>query len=166
MLYFIIKDLYIDGSVQPIHIYFPYHHITTWTLMWVLINWLNERTVHSVAGVLDEHYSQQTPLSGVAIQASRIGNFRPKKIIPRKIRRNNWFVPAEFWQFHRTENSRNSVPNHSAEEKNAENSVRGTKIEANSRIPFSGTQIEANTWNSVPNHSGEEKTTRNSESVE
>jgi hypothetical protein len=46
--------------------------------MWVLINCLNERTVHSVAGVLEEHCSQQTPLRGVAVQTGRIGNFRQK----------------------------------------------------------------------------------------
>jgi hypothetical protein len=35
----------------------------------------------------------------------------------RRNRRKNWFVPAEFRLFRGTENSRNSVPNHSAEEK-------------------------------------------------
>jgi hypothetical protein len=34
------------------------------------------------------------------------------------------FVPAEFRLFRGTENSRNSVPNHSAEEKNVWNSVQ------------------------------------------
>jgi hypothetical protein len=62
-------------------------HAITWTLMCVfLINWINERTVLSVVEVLDEPYSQVTPLSGVAVPyrpPSRIGNFR-QKIIPRK----------------------------------------------------------------------------------
>jgi hypothetical protein len=39
------------------------------------------------------------------------------------------FVPTEFWLFRGTENSQYSVPNHSAEEKNAQNFVRGRKIE-------------------------------------
>ncbi len=46
-------------------------------------------------------------------------------------------------------NSRNSVLNHSAEEKTTWNFVPWKKI-------------EANTWNSVLNHSAEDKTTRNS----
>jgi hypothetical protein len=47
--------------------------------------------------------------------------------------------------FRGTEKARNSVPNSSPEEKTARNSVRGTKIEANSR-------------NSVLHPSAEEKT--------
>jgi hypothetical protein len=90
-----------------------------------------------------------------------------KKIIPRKTElTDNWFVPAEFRLFLGTENSWNSVQNHSAEEKNVWNSVTWNKIEANSRnsvpynsaeenqrrIPFRGTVKEANSRNSVPKH--------------
>ncbi len=45
----------------------------------------------------------------------------------RRNRRNNWFVPSEFRLFRGTENSRNSVPNRSAENKNARNSVPWNK---------------------------------------
>jgi hypothetical protein len=38
-----------------------------------------------------------------------------------------WFVPAEFRLFRGTENSRNSVPKHSAEEKKVRNSVPWNK---------------------------------------
>ncbi len=65
----------------------------------------------------------------------------------RRNRRNNWFVPAEFRLFRGTENSRNSVPNRSAEEKNDRNSVPWNKIRSKC---------------SVPNHSTKEKKTRNS----
>jgi hypothetical protein len=72
--------------------------------------------------------------------------FPTKKIFRgRRNGRNNRFVPAEFRLFCGTENSRNSVPNHSAEEKKARNSVPWNKIEANSR-------------NSVSSHSAEKKT--------
>jgi hypothetical protein len=71
------------------------------------------------------------------------------------------FVPAQFRLFHGTENSRNSVLNRFAEEKNSQNSVHGIKIEAALGFLFHGTKIEANSWNSIPNHSVEEKTTRN-----
>jgi carboxylesterase type B len=54
-----------------------------------------------------------------------------------------------FRLFRGTENSRNSVPNRSAEDK-----MLG--------ILYHGTKIEANSWNSFLNHSTEEKTTRNS----
>jgi hypothetical protein len=60
--------------------------------------------------------------------------------------RNNWFVPAKFRLFHRTDNSRNYVPNHSAE----------------LGILYRETKIEANSRNFLPNYSLEEKTTRNS----
>jgi hypothetical protein len=46
----------------------------------------------------------------------------------RRNRRNNWFVPAEFRLFRGVENSGNSVPNRSAEEKNDWNSVPWNKI--------------------------------------
>jgi hypothetical protein len=46
----------------------------------------------------------------------------------RRNRRNNWFVPAEFRLFRGTGNSRNSILNRSAEEKNARNSVQWNKI--------------------------------------
>jgi hypothetical protein len=86
------------------------------------------------------------------------------------------FVPTElteFRLFRGTENSRYSVPNHSTEEKNAQNSVRGTKTEANSwnsvlnhflwkrkqlGISFCGTKIDENFRNVVPKHFAEEKT--------
>ncbi len=108
---------------------------------------------------------------------TRVENFRQKKLFRvRRNRRNNWFVPVEFRLFRGTENSRNSIPNFSAEEKNARNSVpwnenrkklsefrsqpfRGRETARNS-VPWN--KIEANTWNFAPNHSGEEKTTRNS----
>jgi hypothetical protein len=46
-----------------------------------------------------------------------------KVFLRRQNRRNKWFVPADFLLFRGTENSLNSVPNHSAEEANALNSV-------------------------------------------
>ncbi len=55
--------------------------------------------------------------------------FPQKKLFRgRRNRRNNWFVPAEFRLFRGTENSRNSVPNRSADEKNARNSLPWNKI--------------------------------------
>ncbi len=55
--------------------------------------------------------------------------FPTKKLFRgRQNRRNNWFVQAEFRLFRGTENSRNSVPNRFAEEKNAHNSVPWNKI--------------------------------------
>jgi hypothetical protein len=58
------------------------------------------------------------------------------------------------------ENSRNSVPNHSEEEKNARNSIQWIKKRSKLsefgiiprkrkqlRVPFRGTKIEANFWN-------------------
>jgi hypothetical protein len=91
-------------------------------------------------------------------------------------RLNNWFVPAEFRLFRGTENSRNPVPNHSAEQKNARNSVLWNKKRSKHSEflskPFRGRE---KTWNSVPrnknrckhlefysNHSAKEKTNRNS----
>ncbi len=68
-----------------------------------------------------------------------------KQFRGRRNRRNKWLVQTEFLQFRGTKNSRNSVPNNSAEEKNARNSGPETKIVANSR-----------------NSSTEEKTTQNS----
>jgi hypothetical protein len=54
--------------------------------------------------------------------------FPTKKLFRgRRNRRNNWFVPAEFRLFRGTEISRNSIPNHSAEEKNARNFVLWNK---------------------------------------
>jgi hypothetical protein len=65
---------------------------------------------------------------------------------------NNWFVPAKFWLFRGTENSRNSVPNRSAEEKNARNSVPWNNIRSKlsefCSKPFRGR--EKTTWNTVP----------------
>ncbi len=51
-----------------------------------------------------------------------VGYFRQKDG-----RRNRRFVPAEFRLFHGSGNSRNSVPKHSAEDKNAQNSVTWNK---------------------------------------
>jgi hypothetical protein len=45
----------------------------------------------------------------------------------RRNRRNNWLLPAEFLLLRGPENSQNSVPNHSAEEKNARNSLPWNK---------------------------------------
>ncbi len=45
----------------------------------------------------------------------------------RRNRRNSCLVPVDFRLFHRTENSRNSVPNHSTEEKTTRNSVPWNK---------------------------------------
>ncbi len=54
--------------------------------------------------------------------------FPTKKLFRRRRNRwNNWFVPAEFLLFRGTENSRNSVLNHSAEEKTTRNSVPWNK---------------------------------------
>jgi hypothetical protein len=94
--------------------------------------------------------------------------FPTKKLFRgRRNRRNIWFVPAAFRLFHGTENSRNSVPNNSPEEKNARNSVPwNKKLEANSRnsvqtipqkrtqlgTPFRGTKIKANFRNFVTKH--------------
>jgi hypothetical protein len=81
----------------------------------------------------------------------------------RRNRRKNWFVPAEFQLFRGTENSRNSVPNHSAEEKNTRNFVtwnkNRSKLSEFCSEPFRGTE---NSRNSVPNRSAEEKNARNS----
>jgi hypothetical protein len=87
-----------------------------------------------------------------------------KKLFHR--RRNNWFVPAEFWLFRETENSPNYVPNRSAW-----NKIRCKRSEIcsepfrerenNSEFRSVEQKIEANTWNSVPNHSAEETTTQN-----
>jgi hypothetical protein len=75
-----------------------------------------------------------------------------KKIIPRKTElTDNWFVPAKFRLFLGTGNSRNSVQNHSAEEKNVWNSVtwnkNRTKFSELYSKPFRGREP---TWNSVP----------------
>jgi hypothetical protein len=69
----------------------------------------------------------------------RVGNFRQKKLFRGRLyRRNNYcLVTAEFRLFRGTEKSRNSVPNRSAQEKNARNSVPwNKKIEATLEIPF------------------------------
>jgi hypothetical protein len=94
-----------------------------------------------------------------------------KKFRGRRNRRNNWFVPAEFWLFRGTDKSRNSVPNHSVEEKNAQNSVQCNEKRSNfsefGSEPFRGREkcsefrtvelkIEANYGNSVPKHSAGE----------
>ncbi len=51
-----------------------------------------------------------------------------KKIFRRRRnKRNEWFVPTELQLFHGTENSWNFVPNQSAKEKNAQNSVPSNK---------------------------------------
>jgi hypothetical protein len=58
---------------------------------------------------------------------NRVGSFR-QKIVPRKQNgRNNRFIPAEFRLFRGKENSGNSVPNRSAEEKKLRNSVPWNK---------------------------------------
>ncbi len=57
----------------------------------------------------------------------RVGNFRQTNSPEDKIDETNGFVLKEFQLFRRTENSRNSVPNHSVEKKNAGNSVSWTK---------------------------------------
>jgi hypothetical protein len=78
-------------------------------------------------------------------------------------RRNNWFVLAEFRLFRGTENSRNSVPNRSIEEKNARNSEpwnkNRSKISECRSEPFRGTESSRN---SFPNRSAEEKNARKS----
>jgi hypothetical protein len=77
-----------------------------------------------------------------------------------------------FRLFRRTENSRNFVPNHSADDKNAWNSVLRNKIRSK-RSQFRSVEEKTTQnsvpWNSmskdlnsVPNHSGEETITRNS----
>ncbi len=87
-----------------------------------------------------------------------------KKIfVGRRKRWNNWFVPAKFRLFRGTENSRNSVPNRSTEEKNARNSVpwnkNRRKLSEFRSEPFRGTESSRN---SFPNRSAEEKNARNS----
>ncbi len=73
-----------------------------------------------------------------------------KKIIPRKTELTEQLVISDgIPVVPRNRKSRNSVPNPSAEEKIARNSVPWSKIESNSH-------------NSVPNPSAEENTTRNS----
>jgi hypothetical protein len=51
-------------------------------------------------------------------------------------------------------NPRNSVPNYSAEEKNAWKKTLGVPFRTitRKRKMFHGTKIEANSWNSVPKH--------------
>jgi hypothetical protein len=108
---------------------------------------------------------------------SRVGNFRQKSYsaedgIDETILVRSGGILAAFRLFRGTEISRNSVPNHSVEEKNAWNSVQWNKnrsrlLEFRGRekmlgIPFGITKIEANSRDSVPNPSAEEKTTRNS----
>ncbi len=86
-----------------------------------------------------------------------------KLLCGRRNRRNNWFVPPEFRLFRGTENSRNSIPNRSIEEKNARNSVpwnkNRSKLSEFRSEPFRGTE---NSRNSFPNRSAEEKNARNS----
>jgi hypothetical protein len=107
-----------------------------------------------------------------------------KKIIPRKTELTEQMVISDgIPTVPRNRNSRNSVPNPSAEEKTTRNSVPWSKNRskvsgfrsesfrerANSRnslpwkrerlgIPFRGAKTGANSRNSVPNHSAEEKT--------
>jgi hypothetical protein len=59
--------------------------------------------------------------------------------------RNKWLVPTEFRLVRGTENSRNSIPNHSVEEKTIRNSVRWNK-----------NTVEANFRNFVPKHFADE----------
>jgi hypothetical protein len=69
----------------------------------------------------------------------------------RRYKRNNCFVPAEFRLFRGTENSWNSIPNHSAEEKNARSSVpwnkNRSKLPEFHSQPFRGRET---TRNSIP----------------
>jgi hypothetical protein len=92
--------------------------------------------------------------------------FPTKKLFRgRRNRRNDWFVPAE-------ENSRNSIPNHSAEEKKARNSVlwnkNRSKLSEFRSKQFRGREIdlkfrsvgkkEANSQNSVRKHASDKST--------
>ncbi len=69
-------------------------------------------------------------------------------------------ITTEFRLFRRTENSQNSAPNPSAEEKTTRNSVPRTEIEAKSSF-LNPSAKEKTTRNFVPNHSEAEKTTGN-----
>ncbi len=76
----------------------------------------------------------------------------------RRNRGNNWFVPAEFRLFRGTENFRNAVPNRSTEEKMLAILYHGTKLEANARNSvLNHSAEEKTTWNSVPKHVSHEK---------
>ncbi len=83
---------------------------------------------------------------------SRVGNFRQKNYSAED------GVDGTIGLFRGTENSRNSIPNHSAEEKNAQNSAPWNKNISKLSIfrsePFRGTE---NSRNSVPNRSAVEK---------
>jgi hypothetical protein len=63
----------------------------------------------------------------------------------KKLFRKRWLVPTKFRLFRGTENSRNSIPNHSVEEKTIRNSVRRNK-----------NTVEANFRNFVPKHFADE----------
>jgi hypothetical protein len=94
---------------------------------------------HVAGSYVDVPYSKYGGLGlGLAISDKKLFHGR-------RNRWNSWFVQAEFWLFRGTENSRNFVPNCSAEEKNVRNSVAWNKNI--SRLS-----------NSVLNHSAEQKT--------
>ncbi len=117
------------------------------------MTWLKVRECTRVGNFRPKNYSAEDGLDGT------IGLFRrnsgcsaeqktlgiPFRTIPWKRKMLEIFYSGTKIEA----NSRNFIPNHSAEEKNARNSVSCNKNRSN----FS---------NSVPNHSLEEKTTRNS----
>jgi hypothetical protein len=81
--------------------------VLIWLLMWAL---------SSILAKLYIHFALKRRPQSMAIQVKG-WQFPTKKLFRgRGNRRNNWFVSAEFQLFRRTENSRNSVPNNSAEE--------------------------------------------------
>ncbi len=107
-----------------------------------------------------------------------VGNFWQKKII--RGRRNRRFVPAEFRLFRETKYSRNSVPNHSPQEKKCsefctvkqkQKQTLGNPVGTIPRkrkqleISFRGTKIEANSRNSVPKHFLPRNNDNSSESI-
>ncbi len=86
----------------------------------------------------------------------RVGNFRQKKCSAED------GIDVTIDLFSGTENSQNSIPNLSAEEKNARNFVPWNKNRSKlSEFLSEAFRRTENSWNSVPNRSAGEKNARN-----
>ncbi len=72
--------------------------------------------------------SAKSRLHSLVSSRNQSWEFPPKKLNQKTEQTEQWFVRAEFQLFRGTENSRNSVSNHSAVDKNARNSVPWNKI--------------------------------------
>ncbi len=132
--------------------------VLIWLLMWAL---------SSILAKLYIHFSLKRRPQSMAIQVGLAISYK-RLFRGRRNKWSNWFVSAEFRLFLGTENSRNSIPNHFAEEKNAQNSVPWNKNrsellefrlnrsskEKNTRnsVPW-----KANSWNFVPKHVSDKK---------